>query len=200
MSTPLVFATNLPAAQFWHPRASPAAANLPASHGVQSARASVPLGAAAAVVLPAAQLLQVAPVAVPSATRGRYVPTAQLVHTDAPAAANLPATQAAHEADPDAPANLPGSQVLHVAAVLPPTCARYVPVAHGWQPRGSPCAANLPASQATQEANPSPCPEETVLPASHGLQLAAVSPLVVFFTTYVPTAQGVHADEPLDAL
>ena len=155
----------MPAAQLWHPRASPAAANLPASHAVQSARASVPLGAAAAVVLPAAQSLQVAPVAVPSATRGRYLPTAQLVHTDAPAAANLPAAQAAHEAAaPDAPANLPGSQVLHVAAVLPPTCARYVPVAHGWQPRGSPFAANLPASQALQSVGLEPAPAGTEVP------------------------------------
>ena len=170
-----VVVASYPTAQYW--QASPPVAYLPTAHTVQSARASVPPGAAAAVLLPAGQLEHVAPVALLCALRGRYVPAAQFWHPlGSPAEANFPATHASQadlavfdwvptalqfwqEEPPAAAENLPMGQVWQ----MPPPAA-YVPLMHALQSsRASErLGALLPARQLEHDAAVTSSPLVTV--------------------------------------
>jgi len=127
------------------------------------------------------------PVLAPAAN----VLAAQSVHTDDPAAENLPAPQSEHVEASEAPRAalaVPAGQRSHSPLVF---AAAYSPVPHWSHTNSRPSGSIRLLNPARQKQPPMLVPPSDVLLPGHASH--ALSPS----SEYLPAAQGVHTDAPL---
>jgi hypothetical protein len=122
---------------------------------------------------------------------GKYLPAAQLSHTDAPTAVlNWPATQSTHTDEPNRDAYLPRAHDAHKLA-FDPVDAKYVPGPHGRQAVWPVPVWYCPAAQLAHEFKLDPV-DARYVPATQ-LEQAVELPAV----WNCPAAQSRHEEDPL---